>query len=97
MNYHSIGNYLKSKNIPLSLKGFRNLSHAIMLKYGNEKYSMMTLYYIISQNTGDTASAVERTMRHAIKRAGHKITVKEFIAQAVYDLTYGAESEVAND
>lgn len=94
MNYYTIGEYLKKKNIAISLTGFRNLSHAIMLKYNNNHYSMMSLYTIIAEQTKTPVASVERTMRHAIKKAGHNMPVKEFVAQAVYDLTYGAESGV---
>ena len=97
MTYATIYRYLKAKNIPLSVAGFNHLAGAIKLKDVNPRKKMMEIYEHLAIDSKTTANAVERAMRHAISRSGLAITNKEFIAQALYDLKYGVESEADNE
>lgn len=88
MEYKKIGDYLRNKKLPLSVKGFDYLVRAIMIKYNDSSLRPMEIYLEVAQQKNTTVSAVERAIRHAIRSAGYEMTIGEFIAQTVYELTY---------
>ena len=78
---------LTEKGIKYSYKGFKYLSFAV--KYAKDKngdFKMMKLLDLIAEEYDTTTSAVERSIRHAIHRAGHEKVPKEFIVETAYEL-----------
>ena len=84
-----IEEFLIDKGIKTSNKGFICLVEAIKLvqKDKSYKYNVTTrLYPDIAKNLDETASKVERAIRHELFRAKIMLTNREFISRAVLEL-----------
>lgn len=84
-----IENYLINKGIRAQYKGFECLVEAIKLvqKDRSYKYNITTrLYPDVAKTLNETASKVERAIRHAISKSKVFMTNGEFISRAALDL-----------
>lgn len=88
----SITEYLEAQGIKHSHLGFTYLSDAIKIAHiEGIEFRMSYIEKAIADSRKTVPSRVERNMRHAIRAAGHKENLKEFIATAVFRLEEEAQ------
>ena len=88
----SITEYLETQGIKHSHLGFTYLSDAIKIAHiEGIDFKLSYVHKAVADSRKSTPARVERNMRHAIRAAGHKENLKEFIATAVFRLEEEAQ------
>lgn len=84
--------YLKRFEINQNSKGFKYIMRAIEIRikeHNNTDIGICQLYKSIANEYGDTASRVERSIRHCITTGNRKLKNSEFIETAANEVAFG--------
>lgn len=90
MNKMEIVEFLEADGIRYHMKGFHALTDAIEIAADSGMgFKMMAVNAELAKRLGEDEHRIERNMRYAIQSAYPELTVKAYIARAIYKL--GAE------
>ena len=93
MNRQRITEYLESKGVKHSNKGFHYLREAIVM-YEESRGKMGDIVTEIAKRNCTTQSGVERCMRYCVKKVDADLCVTEFVAVAVDRLNMQREFRI---